>query len=89
MAVQKEQRESASEAERGDPRDDLAVALAKATLALGRAGQPVEALRLAAIGFAAVRRDRPAAAKRLNGVMHSLARLPDVPKPTTEEPPHA
>ena len=70
-----------------DACDELAVALGKATLALGRAGQPVEALRLAAAGYAAVRREHPEAARRLNGVMHSLARLPDVPKPTTTRSP--
>jgi uncharacterized protein (DUF2249 family) len=70
-----------------DARDELASALARATLALGRAGRPTEALRLAAAGYAAVRRQRPAAARPLNAVMHRLARLPDTPIPTTQEYP--
>jgi len=70
-----------------DARDDLAAALARATLALGRAGRPSEALRLAAAGYSAVRRERPPAAQRLNAVMHRLARLPDVPTPIDEERP--
>jgi uncharacterized protein (DUF2249 family) len=58
--------------------DELAAALAKAALALGRAGRPTEALRLAAAGYTAVRGARPAAARRLDVAMHRLARLPDV-----------
>jgi len=65
--------------------DDLAAALARTALALGRAGRPTEALRLTATGYAAVRRRHPAAARRLNGVMHRLARLPDIAIPTDEE----
>ncbi len=69
-----------------DATEDLAAVLARATLALGRAGRPVEASRLAAAGYAAVRREFPAAARRLNAVMHALARLPDLPTPPDKEP---
>ncbi len=66
------------EAPAGDPgREELAVLLAHATLALGRAGRPADASRLAARGLAIVRKDESPAARRLNGVMHSLARMPE------------
>jgi uncharacterized protein (DUF2249 family) len=67
-----------------DPCDELAAALARAALALGRAGQPTYASRLAARGHAAVRRRRPGAARRLNATLHALARLPDQPSRTDE-----
>lgn len=61
-----------------DPgREELAVLLSHATLALGRAGHPAAASRLAARGLAIVRAGDGPAARRLNGVMHSLARLPE------------
>lgn len=63
--------------------EEVAKVLVKATLALGRAGQPVEASRLAAEGFAAVRRDCPRAAQRLNNVLHTLANLPGHELPGT------
>lgn len=56
--------------------DELTVLLVRTLRALGAAGRPVQALRLAASGYAALRHDRPASAERLNAVMHSLARLP-------------
>jgi uncharacterized protein (DUF2249 family) len=72
-------------ADERDAREDLAALLARATLALGRAGRPAEASRLAAAGYVAVRHDLPASARRLNGVMHALARLPHAPTPPDQE----
>jgi uncharacterized protein (DUF2249 family) len=63
--------------------DELADVLARTTLALGRAGRPAQASRLAAAGYAAVRRERSAAAQRLNAAMHTLARMPDQPMEVT------
>jgi uncharacterized protein (DUF2249 family) len=67
-----------------DPCDALAVALADAAVALGRAGRPTQASRLAAAGYSAVRRVRPQAARRLNAAMHILARIPEHPIRPTE-----
>jgi uncharacterized protein (DUF2249 family) len=58
------------------PEERLARILADATLALGRAGDPVAASRLAARALAEIRPGHPTAERRLNGVMHALARLP-------------
>jgi uncharacterized protein (DUF2249 family) len=80
MAVQ-----NTSAARGHDSCDDLAAVLGRTALALGRAGQPTEALRLTAVGYAAVRRKRPAAARRLNAVMHRLAQMPDPQTPISEE----
>lgn len=55
--------------------DRLAGILVRALRALGEAGEPVRANRLAADGYALVRHDAPRAAERLNGVMHHLVRL--------------
>lgn len=62
--------------------EELTGVLVKATLALGRAGQPVEASRLAAAGWSAVRNDCPKAAQKLNNVLHTLSNLPgnDLPQ---------
>lgn len=70
---------SAAEAQHGlDPEfDALLRVLTKALRALGEAGEPESASRLAAQGWSAIRHTRPAAAERLNGTMHYLARLPD------------
>ena len=66
--------------------DELTAVLVRALRALGAAGRPVQALRLAASGYAVLRREHPAAAERLNAVMHSLARLPpEEPPPTPQE----
>ncbi|HEU4976467.1 MAG TPA: DUF2249 domain-containing protein [Baekduia sp.] len=70
-----------------EPCDALAAALGRAALALGRAGRPTEASRLAAAGYVAVRREHPGAARRLNGVMHALARMSEQPLTTTKEHP--
>lgn len=55
--------------------DRLAGIFVQALRALGEAGEPVRANRLAADGYALLRHDAPLAAERLNGVMHHLVRL--------------
>ncbi len=55
--------------------DRLTEIVVRALRALGAAGQPVPAARLAADAWVATRHDHPRAAERLNGVMHHLARL--------------
>jgi uncharacterized protein (DUF2249 family) len=70
-----------------DVSDELAAVLTRAVLALGRAGRPTQASRLAAAGYIAVRRKHPGAARRLNGAMHTLARMPaQLPSTTEKEP---
>jgi uncharacterized protein (DUF2249 family) len=69
-----------------DACDELAAVLARTAVALGRAGHPAQASRLAAVGYTAVRRERPAAAQRLNAAMHALARMPEHPTCPTEDP---
>lgn len=44
---------------------------------LGEAGQPDRANRLAGQAWSVARRTDPVAARRINGLMHYLARLPD------------
>lgn len=51
--------------------------LVRALRQLGEAGHPDQASRLAAEAWSAIRQSDPAAAERLNGTMHFLARLPD------------
>ncbi|WP_152186949.1 hypothetical protein [Segeticoccus rhizosphaerae] len=51
--------------------------LIRALRGLGEAGDPDQASRLAARAWSEVRHSNPAAAERLNGTMHYLARLPD------------
>lgn len=58
----------------------LGIILADAVLALGRAGSPAAASRLAARGLAEISARDSRAGRRLNGVMHSVARLPRVPR---------
>ena len=58
-----------------DAVDRLTSALVRALRRLGAAGEPVEASRIAADAWSALRHDQPRAADRLNGVMHHLARL--------------
>jgi len=65
----------------GEPVDVLATTLGKALLELGRAGHPEQANRLAAVAYSAVRHDHPNATRRLNGIMHSLARMESQPPP--------
>lgn len=60
----------------------------RALRALGEAGRPDEASRIAAQGWSALRHSDPQTAERLNGTMHYLARLPghSIPTPTTTGP---
>lgn len=62
--------------------EELTGVLVKAVMALGRAGEPVEASRLAAAGWSAVRNDCPKAAQKLNNVLHTLSSMPgnELPK---------
>ena len=55
--------------------DALTRALVRACRALGTAGHPHEAGRLAADGWVAVRGAHPRQAQHLDGVMHHIARL--------------
>jgi uncharacterized protein (DUF2249 family) len=80
--------EAAGSTQEIDPCDQLADVVAKATVALGRAGKPTEASRLAAAGYAAIWRTHSDSANRLNAVMHGLAKMPGaerVPIPDEKE----
>jgi hypothetical protein len=55
--------------------EQLTGVLIRALRALGVAGQPVAASRLAAEAWSATRHDHARSADRINGVMHHLARL--------------
>lgn len=57
--------------------DALLAVLIRALRALGEAGHPEDANRLAARAWSSVRHQQPAAAARINGTMHYLARLPE------------
>jgi hypothetical protein len=60
--------------------------LVKTLRALGQAGQPDTANRLAARAWWVLRERRPREAERINGAMHYLARLPEQTlAPTYEE----
>lgn len=62
--------------------------LVKTLRALGQAGDPETANRLAAKAWWALREARPREAERVNGAMHFLARLPAEPgaqAPTSKE----
>lgn len=61
--------------------------LVKTLRALGQAGDPETANRLAAKAWWALRDVRPREAERINGAMHYLARLPEGPTaaPVPEE----
>jgi uncharacterized protein (DUF2249 family) len=69
-----------------DTTDALAGLLVRALRALGDAGEPEPANRLAGQAWAALRHERPAAAQRINGLMHRLAR--QEASLTTREEPH-
>lgn len=60
--------------------------LVKTLRALGAAGRPVAASRLAAQAWSALRHTHPREAEHINGIMHYLARLPDESE-AKEEPP--
>ena len=61
--------------------------LVKTLRALGQAGQPDAASRLAARAWWALRGTRPREAERVNGAMHYLARLPVEPDAQPTEAP--
>ena len=61
--------------------------LVKALRALGQAGHPDAASRLAAKAWWALRGTRPREAERVNGAMHYLARLPAEPGALPTEAP--
>jgi hypothetical protein len=65
---------------------ELTRLLARALRALGEAGHPVRASRLAAAGWALLRHERPGDAERLTGLLHYLARLPADAAPAKPEP---
>jgi uncharacterized protein (DUF2249 family) len=66
----------------------LTSVLIDALRALGAAGRPEQANRLAGHAWTALRRERPQQAQRVNALMHKLARLPDTDQgatmPTTD-----
>jgi uncharacterized protein (DUF2249 family) len=68
-----------------DATEALAGLLVCALRALGDAGAPEPANRLAGQAWAALRHERPAAAQRINGLMHRLARQ-EARLTTREEP---
>lgn len=59
-----------------DVHADLLKLLVRALRALGEAGRPSDASRLAAQGWSLLRGTNPDAAERLGGLLHYLARLP-------------
>lgn len=59
-----------------EPLEALTAVLIDALCALGATGQPDSANRLAGQAWAALRREYPDQAQRINAVMHKLARLP-------------
>ncbi|GAA3928328.1 hypothetical protein GCM10022383_04060 [Microbacterium soli] len=61
--------------------------LLRALRAVGELGDPDAANRLAAQAWLALRDDHPQQAKRLNGVMHHLSRLPQVTGGESRNPP--
>ncbi len=63
-----------------DPVTALVRLLAEALVALGRAGQPDAANRIAGRAWSALRHDHPHEAERLNNLMHGLAKLPSNPE---------
>jgi uncharacterized protein (DUF2249 family) len=66
-----------------EPLDALGVVLADALRALAGAGHPEAACRLAGRAYAALRREHPAQAQRINALMHRLARMTDTTKEHT------
>lgn len=59
----------------------IAAVLVKTLRALGDAGKPVAASRLAARAWWILRENHPHEAEHINGAMHYLARLPAEPTP--------
>ncbi len=66
----------AASGEAGDTVTDLSDLLAATLRALGVAGRPVQASRLAARAWWLLRDQWPRPAEHINGIMHFLARLP-------------
>jgi uncharacterized protein (DUF2249 family) len=70
------------------PLEALTAVLADALRALAAGGHAEEANRLAGRAYAAVRREHPDQARRINALMHRLTRIPDTTKeqtmPTTD-----
>ena len=62
----------------------LADVLARAVRALGTAGRPVQASRLAARAWWLLRDGWPSEAEHINGTLHSLARPPTEPEHTDQ-----
>lgn len=62
----------------GDALIEITDVLTRALRELGKAGQPDQANRLAARAWVALRHEHPREAERINGLMHFLARLPNV-----------
>jgi uncharacterized protein (DUF2249 family) len=59
--------------------------LAEALAALGRAGHPDTANRIAGRAWALLRHEHPAEAQRINALMHGLVKLPSLSQNPTEE----
>jgi len=68
--------------------DGVVRVLARTCRALGEAGEPQSAARLAASAWTLLRHDHPVQAERLNGAMHHLARLEASLEPTTRPKGH-
>ena len=66
-----------------EPVARLTAALSEALCALANAGQPESACRLAGLAYAALRREHPSEAQRINALMHRLARMSDPIKEQT------
>lgn len=62
-----------------DPETALTDALTKAVVALGRAGEPEQASRIAGKAYAEVRQTAPKAAQKLSNAMHGIVRMPGMP----------
>lgn len=67
-------------ATRTEPLAILTVVLIDALRALGAAGEPESACRLAGRAYSALRHDHPDHAQRINALMHRLVRMPDTTK---------
>ena len=76
-----------SSADAQDALGETTDVLVKTLRALGRAGHPDAASRLAAKAWWALRGTRPREAERVNGAMHYLARLPAEPGALPTEAP--
>lgn len=63
-----------------DPTEALTAVLLQALRALGKGGAPERANRLAGRAWSAVRHSHPQQARRINALMHGLARMPSDPE---------